>query len=132
MASSWLRVAELVGELGELSVVDAGDTMDHLLRSVCEIVGSEDALLGFAVRDPHAPADDPLKGWRPPSPYRPRRRGPRADRDAALLDASYGSIPKVVLDAATIAVAASSGAVRAITHRDVMNERRGSGARSEP
>jgi len=122
-AETWLRVASLVGELAELSVVDLGQTMDHLLRGACEIIGAGDAVLGFAVRDPDHPADDPLNGWRPPSPYRPRRFGPHAERDGALLSSWYGSASNPPLDAGAVAVSRGGGRVRAVMHGDVMDER---------
>jgi DNA-binding CsgD family transcriptional regulator len=119
----WLRVAELVGELAELSVVDLDETVDHLLCRACEIVGVNDAMLGFARRDPRLAAGDPLRGWRPPSPYRPRRFGPHAEGDAVLLDNWYGSIRDLALDPATGVLARSSGCVRAVLQRDVMAPR---------
>jgi DNA-binding CsgD family transcriptional regulator len=119
----WLRVAELVGELAELSVADLDEAADHLLRCACEIVGVTDAMLGFAKHDPRLAADDPLHGWRPPSPYRPRRFGPHADHDAALLDAWYGSVGDLALDPAAASLARSSGSVRSVLHSDVLPER---------
>ena len=116
----WLRVAELIGELAELSVVDLDETVDHLLSRACEIVGVNDAMLGFARRDPRLAACDPLNGWRPPSPYRPRRFGPHAEGDAMLLDNWYGSIRELALDPATAALASSSGSVRAVLHYELM------------
>ena len=117
----WLRLAELVGELAELSVVDLDEATEHVLHRACEIVGVGDALLGFAVHDPNAPAGDPLKGWRPPSPYRPRRFGPHAERDAVLLDAWYGSLRNHPLDQLTAALAQDTGGIRAVMQRDVMD-----------
>jgi DNA-binding CsgD family transcriptional regulator len=119
----WLRLANLVGELGELSVVDLDETVNHLLHRAGEIVGAGDAVLGFAVRHPNAPASDPLKGWRPPSPYRPWRFGPSALRDAALLNAWYGSLDNLPLDEATAAAARGAGSVRTVMHGEVMDPR---------
>jgi DNA-binding CsgD family transcriptional regulator len=119
----WLRLAALVGELAELSIVDLDATMDNLLHRACEIVGAGDAVLGFAVHDPNPPAGAPLKDRRPASPYPPRRLGPHAARDAALRNAWYGSVRNHPLDEAAAALVQSSGCIRAVTHRDVMDAR---------
>jgi DNA-binding CsgD family transcriptional regulator len=116
-------LAKLIGELAELSVVDLDETADHLLHRACEIVGAGDAMLGFAIRHPNPPPDDPLNGWRPPAPYRPWRYGPYAERDNALLNAWYGSTGNPPLDEATAALAQGTGSIRAVLHRDVMDER---------
>jgi len=90
-----LRLARLVGELGEMPAAHADETIGHLLEHTCRLIDASDALLCLGFRDArHAPSD-PLRGWRS---TRAIRFGPNAERDGRLLDAWYHHRPNLPLD----------------------------------